>query len=65
MYGPAAVDERQQRGGTGGRVAQVLAPRPLLLAVLHRNGVGRRTFSKQLLDGFARHPASFSKQSMR
>ena len=29
MHRPVAVDERQQRGGAGGRVAQVLAPRPL------------------------------------
>jgi hypothetical protein len=54
--GPVAVDQRQQRRGPYRRVAKVLAPRPLLVAVLHSNRVRRCAFSKQLLDGFARHP---------
>jgi hypothetical protein len=54
--GLVAVDEREQRGSTRGCLAQVLAPGPLPVGVLHRNRVRSSTFSKQLLDGVARHP---------
>ena len=56
VHRPVAVDQRQQGRGACGRLAKVLAPRPPPVTVLHRNRVGRCTFSKQLLDGFTRHP---------